>query len=329
MTERQGLLFAIVGPPGVGKNEMMKAVLADTPNLGQLATATTRPPRSDEQHGRERLFVSAEEFQEMMAAGDLLEWQQVHGNLYGVPRAAVETAFAQGRDLIADIDVLGATYIRSLYPANVVLVFVQPPSLAELERRMRRRNEETEAQIRLRLKRVELEMAYAAICDYVIINDKLPIAIADLRAAIESERTRIDRGVSGGFHFGIDATILPVYGDELLCAAETETTGCPVAPVAQGVIPHQAALDALAEALGCATDPAHLLLTMPHQGSFIPPLLVSADADRQITLTYVYLLPERVPPPPGWAWQPLRDAHLPPPVIEALHEQRALSTDEE
>jgi guanylate kinase len=319
VSQRQGLLFAIIGPPGVGKNELMRDALARLPDLHQLATATTRPRRSNEQHGRERLFVTEEQFSQMIADGDLLEWQQVHGNRYGVPRETVEAAFAAGRDLTADIDVLGATYIRSLYPDNVILIFVQPPSMAELARRMRARGEDTEAQIKTRLKRVQMELTYAPICDYRIINDDFDTAAAELRAIITEARTRSGR--STGPTFDLTATIIPLYGDEVLCRALPPHY--PTAPVPHGAIPHVTALDALTAALPVDARADHLLLSMPHRGSFIPPLAVAnRGSEHAIELTYVYILPGHIDPPPGWDWVSLDRAALSPAIREALEEQR-------
>ena len=142
MSKPQGLLFLVIGPPGVGKNALMNDALKHFDDLRQLATATTRRPRPTEQEGREHLFVTPETFREMIARNELLEWQEVHPNkFYGVPRASIENALASGEKLIADIDVLGATYIRSLYPGQVVLIYIEPPSVAVLEERMQQRGE--------------------------------------------------------------------------------------------------------------------------------------------------------------------------------------------
>ncbi len=120
MVEHWGLLFVIVGPAGVGKNALMNSVLDRVSDLRQLPTATTRGIRPDEQAGREHLFVSVGEFQRMIADNELLENQEVHGNFYGVPRLTVEQAIAQEHDLIADIDVLGATALHNNFPDHTV-----------------------------------------------------------------------------------------------------------------------------------------------------------------------------------------------------------------
>lgn len=186
-----GLLFVLVGPPGVGKNAMMNAVLSQISSLRQLPTATTRPIRSNEQEGREHLFVSPVEFQHMIDQGDLIEWQVVHGHQYGTPRSTVQQAMATGEDLIADIEVLGATYLRSAFPDNVILIFVQPPSVTELIHRMHNRGE-TETEIQKRMQRVEMEMRYAPECDYLITNDAVERASDILRGIILAEYSRRD-----------------------------------------------------------------------------------------------------------------------------------------
>lgn len=184
-----GLLFVLVGPPGVGKNAMMNAVLERVRDLRQLPTATTRPMRATEQQGREHLFVTAQEFQSMIDKDELIEWQTVHGKLYGTPRATLEKAFASEADLIADIEVLGAADLHSAYPDNTVLVFIQPPSLEELRSRMQTRGE-PQAEIEKRMQRVEMEMRYAPQCDYLITNHEVEVASEALYAIVLAERSR-------------------------------------------------------------------------------------------------------------------------------------------
>ncbi|MBL8157035.1 MAG: guanylate kinase [Anaerolineae bacterium] len=190
-SQQWGLLFILVGPPGVGKNAMMNSVLERITSLHQLPTATTRPIRSNEQEGREHLFVSTAEFQRMIDQGELIEWQVVHGHQYGTPRSTVQQAMETGQDLIADIEVLGATHLRSAFPENVILVFVQPPSVDELIHRMHNRGE-TEAEIQKRMQRVEMELRYAPECDYLITNDSIERASDILRGIILAEYSRRD-----------------------------------------------------------------------------------------------------------------------------------------
>jgi guanylate kinase len=185
-----GLLFILVGPGGVGKNSMINRVLEGIDNLQQLPTATTRPMRANEQQGREHIFVSLEEFQRMKANKQLLESQEVHpGRFYGIPKTTVESAIASEIDLIADIEIYGAEVLRTHYPENVILIFVTPRSIEDLERRMRERGDSQE-EIKKRLDRVAIEMPYAPKCDYLIVNEDMDSAAEKLRSIIIAERCR-------------------------------------------------------------------------------------------------------------------------------------------
>ena len=182
------MLYILVGPGGVGKNALLTDAVTNLSNLYQLPTATTRPRRPDEQHGRERLFVSAEEFQRMIDEDRLIEHQEVHpGQFYGVPRDFVERAIADGRDLIADIEYKGADIIRRQYPQNSVTIFVAPPTLGTLRDRLEQRDASTQ-DIDDRLLRSIEEMPYAPVCNYLVVNDNVDSARAELRAIIRAER---------------------------------------------------------------------------------------------------------------------------------------------
>jgi guanylate kinase len=186
----RGILFIMVGPGGVGKNTMMNRVIDRIPNLKQLATYTTRGPRAGETHGIQRMFVTEADFRDMLANGGFIEFEEVHpGKFYGTPRAVTEAAFAKGRDLIADIEVVGASKIKAIYPDNVVLVFVKPRQLSDLEDRMRQRGD-NETQIAERMARAEREMVYEPDCDYVIVNHDLDVATEELYELIVKEQQR-------------------------------------------------------------------------------------------------------------------------------------------
>lgn len=319
--KRQGLLFLLIGPPGAGKNALMNDALGRLDNLRQLATATTRGIRPTEVQGREHLFINTDEFHKMIEDGTLFEWQQVHGNLYGIPRKTVEDAFAEGQDLTADIDVLGATYIRSVYPNNVVLIFVAPPTIAELETRMRARGE-SETSIRTRMKRVEMEMTYAQLCDYVIVNDDLARAAGKLNDIIRSERQRHSENAPLNRKYIHVAIAIPIdSGSALRCDYEPHFLE---GLIPHSSIPHQVALNLLEENLGFKADPDRLFRAAPHSGSFIPPATISTirhDEVCQINFTYLYIMPQRIAAPPGWNWVAYQDADLPPAVLELLEEQ--------
>jgi guanylate kinase len=325
-----GLLFFLVGPPGAGKNALINIILAEMDDIGQLATATTRPRRPTEQQGREHHFITPGEFQTMIADNNLLEWQQVHHNLYGIPRETVEAALARGHDLTADIDVLGATYIRSLYPENVVLIFIRPPSINELENRMRQRGE-PETEIVQRMKRVAMEMAYAPVCDYEILNDDLERAAEKLRAIIHQERQRA-AGQRNRFRFLHTVQVLAVHGGEIL--TRTTSPHFPQGLIERGEIPHLAALRVLQQQI--QLDPAQISLyadpETPHHGSFTPParleVIPHADESREIMFMYIALLATRITPPDGWEWCRIEAVDLPVDIQALLSPHSTLSPND-
>ncbi len=316
---RQGLLFIVIGPPGSGKNTLMKHVLSHSDNLSQLATATTRPPRAGEQHGREHLFIDIPTFVRMIETGELLEWQKIHSkqHYYGIPRGVVEDAIQNGHDLIADVEVLGATYIRSRYPNNSVLVFIKPPTLEALAQRMRDRGD-SEEEIANRLKRVPTEMAFAPLCDYTIVNDLVDLAAAELLEIVQRERARCGRG-EAPLRITSFAAVVPMYdGDVLLPDSSLARL-----PLASGEIPHQAVLSYLQASLGIETSSDLLARPgeSPFEGSFLPPSAINVqdhgDA-KTVLFTYVYLLPKRIPAPLGWSYVPFAAADLDSDVIAAV-----------
>lgn len=318
---RQGLIFVLVGPPGVGKNALMNTVLQRVNNLKQLPTATTRARRPNEQHGREHLFVTRPEFQQLIDSQALIEWQVVHGELYGMPRATIEEAIAGERDLIADIEVLGATYLRSLYPDNAVLIFIQPPNLDELKKRMETRGE-TPEEIAKRLRRVDMEMQYAPLCDYLITNEVLEDASEILYAIVLAERSRsallnlrVERRLPRR-KFTYVTTVIPVHGTDVLC--RDSGPQFPTAALTHGEFPHEAALRAIKQDLGI--PPSENFLAHGKEPSMLPIALETADQEhfQQFIFMYLYLLPQRISPPEHWQWTPSRQAELPPPVLDMI-----------
>ncbi len=187
---RSGILFILVGPGGVGKNTIMNAVLDHTDNLTQLATYTTRGVRPGETEGKQHHFVTPEAFRALISQDALIEYEEVHPDrFYGTPRGTVESAFNDCHDLIADVDVAGAFRIKDAYPAQTVVVFVEPVALDVLEARMKERGENAE-EIAKRMKRAELELSYRDRADYRIVNDNLETAITQLNAIISGERLK-------------------------------------------------------------------------------------------------------------------------------------------
>lgn len=187
---RSGILFILVGPGGVGKNTIMNAVLDHTQNLTQLATYTTRNARAGESEGKQHHFVTPDAFRTLISQNALIEYEEVHPDrFYGTPRDTVENAIDHCHDLIADVDVAGAFRIKDAYPAQTVVVFVEPIALDVLEARMKERGENPE-EIAKRMKRAEREMSYRDRADYRIVNDDLETATRQLIDIIARERVK-------------------------------------------------------------------------------------------------------------------------------------------
>ena len=190
-TGERPLLVVLSGPSGVGKD----AVLERMRRLGSpyhfAVTATTRPMREGEREGEPYHFVPRPEFERMIAHGELLEWAEVYGNLYGVPRAQVERALSEGRDVLVKVDVQGAMTIRGLVP-DALLVFLAPPSMDELTRRLTSRGTEAEEAMKRRLREAEAEMEAAELFDHVVVNrrGRLNDAVRQIEALTADERHR-------------------------------------------------------------------------------------------------------------------------------------------
>lgn len=192
VAEPHPLLVVVSGPSGVGKDAMLALVREQRPEVFWAITATTRAMRPGENHGVHHLFHTREEFLELLERGELLEHAEVYGNLYGVPKAPVREALAEGRDAIVRTDVQGAASIRALAP-DALLIFVAPPSLEELERRLRSRDTESAEETALRVETSRQEMRDAAWFDAVVVNETggLEDAAREVMAVIERERQRV------------------------------------------------------------------------------------------------------------------------------------------
>jgi guanylate kinase len=182
-----GSLFVVTAPSGAGKSSLIDGLLRDDARLKLSVSYTTRPPRPGEVNGREYHFVDEKTFIAMLERGEFLESAQVHGNRYGTAEAVIRRALARGDDLVLEIDWQGAQQVRALYP-DCVGVFILPPSVAELERRMRTRGQDSDAVIQRRLASAEEEMSHAPEFDYVIINKDFDEAKQNLQAIIRVER---------------------------------------------------------------------------------------------------------------------------------------------
>jgi len=194
-TGRRGVLFVVSAPSGGGKTTLVKAALAADPGLAVSISCTTRRPRAGEADGVDYFFVDRQEFERRRTAGEFVEWAEIFGNLYATPRAPLERALTEGRDLILDVDVLGMSSIKRAFGNDAVGIFVIPPSRDELERRLRARGTDDEAALARRLGRADYEMNEARqrqppIYDHWLVNDQPERAAAELREIIAQERRK-------------------------------------------------------------------------------------------------------------------------------------------
>lgn len=183
-----GKLIVLTGPSGVGKGTLLRVLLKRHPELYLSISVTTRQPRRGEIDGQHYYFVSRNKFEQMIAAGEFLEWAEYAGNLYGTPRTSVERQIQLGQSVILEIEVVGARKIYTTFP-SALRIFILPPSLAELEQRIRCRGQDSEAAIAKRLSRAQAEIEAADEFDVLIVNDNLEKALTQIEAAIFSSPT--------------------------------------------------------------------------------------------------------------------------------------------
>jgi guanylate kinase len=191
-TSTRGTVFVVSSPSGGGKGTLIRRVLEVVPNLSYSVSYTTRGPRNGEVDGREYFFVDRKRFEEMVAAGEFLEWACVHGNLYGTTRRQLADETATGLDIILEVDVQGAASVREL-PLDAVSIFIMPPSYEILRQRLIQRGTDTPEQLEVRLRNAPVELRQYADFDYVIINDDVERATRQLAAIIDAERARRKR----------------------------------------------------------------------------------------------------------------------------------------
>ena len=182
-----GNLYVVVAPSGAGKTTLVRLLLEQEAGVSLSVSFTTRPPRPGEQDGRDYHFVDAAAFQAMIARQEFLEWAEVHGNLYGTSKTWISERLASGDDVLLEIDWQGARQVRSVFP-GAIGIFILPPSLEELTRRLTGRGTDSADVIARRLAAAEAEMRHAGEFDYVIINDILEQALDDLRAVVRASR---------------------------------------------------------------------------------------------------------------------------------------------
>jgi guanylate kinase len=190
---RRGLMFVLSSPSGAGKSTLARKVLEVDDNMSLSVSATTRPPRPSEVDGREYKILSKEQFEEMADRGEFLEHAMVFGNHYGTPRAHVEAMLIQGKDVLFDVDWQGARALHAAAEQDVVRIFILPPSMAELERRIRARNEDAEDVIKKRMARSIDEISHWEEYDYVLVNTLLEQTLTQIRQILAAERLKRSR----------------------------------------------------------------------------------------------------------------------------------------
>ena len=189
MTNKKGQVIVITGPSGVGKGTILKSVMESDTSLCFSVSATTRGPRPGEVDGKDYYFVSRQRFDEMVAEGELLEHAEYSGNCYGTPRKPLEKLLDEGYDVILDIEIQGARNVMKSYP-EAIFTFIMPPDFETLEKRLAKRGTESPEKVALRLETAKRELECYKEFQYIIVNDKLEDAVAELQAVITAGRCR-------------------------------------------------------------------------------------------------------------------------------------------
>jgi guanylate kinase len=190
---RRGVLYVLSSPSGAGKSTIAKKLLAAEPSLGMSVSATTRPMRPGEVDGRDYHFVDLEQFRDMVANHEFIEWAHVFGHRYGTPRAPVEAMLQAGQDVLFDIDWQGAQQLFQIAGGDVVRVFVLPPSMEELHRRLTHRATDTVEVIDARMARAAAEVSHWDGYDYVLVNDDVERCFESVRTILAAERLKRSR----------------------------------------------------------------------------------------------------------------------------------------
>ena len=191
--ERRGLMFVLSSPSGAGKTTLSRMLIDRMPGLKMSVSATTRPMRPGEVDGRDYFFVDKAKFEAMAKQGDLLESATVFDNRYGTPRLPVETALSAGQDVLFDIDWQGTQQLREKARADVVSVFILPPSASDLEKRLHTRAQDSEEVIRGRMNRATHELSHWAEYDYIVVNHDVDDAFAEVQSILQAERLKRER----------------------------------------------------------------------------------------------------------------------------------------
>ena len=188
--ERRGLMLVLSSPSGAGKSTIAKAILEDDEKLTMSVSATTREPRRGEVEGEHYFFLSTEKFEEMVDADEFLEHATVFGNSYGTPKAPVEAALEEGRDVLFDVDWQGAQEIQQCAHDDLVSIFILPPSVEELERRLFSRAQDSEEIVRGRMAKATAEMSHWDAYEYVIVNQDIEESVSNVKAILKAERLK-------------------------------------------------------------------------------------------------------------------------------------------
>ncbi|MFK3890512.1 guanylate kinase [Sphingomonas sp. NPDC079357] len=191
--KRRGLLFVLSSPSGAGKSTIARMLLASEPELSLSVSATTRAIRKGEEDGRDYHFVSLEKFREMVANHEFLEWAHVFDQRYGTPRAPVDAMLSDGKDVLFDIDWQGAQQLHQIAGGDVVRVFILPPSMEELRRRLEGRGTDAQEIIERRMSRADAEISHWDGYDYVLVNDDVESCYAKVKTILAAERLKRSR----------------------------------------------------------------------------------------------------------------------------------------
>lgn len=190
---RRGVMMVLASPSGAGKSSISRAIFEQDPNISLSVSVTTRARRTDEIDGKHYHFIDVAKFKQMQDAGELLESAEVHSNFYGTPRARVEEKLSQGRDILFDIDYQGTLQLLEKVRADMVTIFILPPSIKELRKRLERRAQDSKGTIEKRLKNARIEMDHFAEYDYVIVNRDLEDSVQKVRTILAAARLDRDR----------------------------------------------------------------------------------------------------------------------------------------
>jgi len=188
-----GKLIVVSAPSGAGKTTIVKAILEKYPSVLFSVSAATRTRRETEIDGKDYFFLPRQEFERRIRAGELVEWEEIYGNLYGTLKSEVDKALSSGKAMLFDIDVKGGLSIKRAYPNDSILIFIKPPSVEILEARLRGRKTEDETTFKRRMDRVAMELGMAPQFDYQVVNDDLPRAIAEVDKLVLAHTTSVQR----------------------------------------------------------------------------------------------------------------------------------------